>query len=125
MIKGIGTDIIEINRVGELISNIKFMMRYFTDAEINYIYERSNGAESAAAIFAAKESMAKAIGTGFVGFEPKEIEVIHAENGKPSIVLHDRAELAAKRHGIKNIQLSMSHCRQYAEAFVIAEGDEL
>ena len=124
MIKGIGTDIIEINRLSELISNIKFMTKYYTEEEIRYIFERSNNAESAAAMFAAKESMAKALGTGFVGFGPHDVEIKHDDNGKPSIVLHEKAKLIAERHGITNIQLSMSHCRQYATAYVTAEGED-
>ena len=70
MIKGIGTDILEISRMNKLVDNIKFMLSYYTDNEISYISERPNRAESAAAMFSAKEAAAKAIGTGFSGFGP-------------------------------------------------------
>ena len=124
MIKGIGTDILEISRMNKLVDNIKFMLSYYTDNEISYISERPNRAESAAAMFSAKEAAAKAIGTGFSGFGPKDIEITHNEKGMPSIVLHEKAEKAAKRRGIKIMHLSISHCRMYATAYVTAEGDD-
>lgn len=124
MIKGIGTDIIEIERLNTLVDNIKFMSTYYTENENKYLFEHSNRAESAAAMFAAKESVSKAIGTGFVGFSPKDIEIVHNEKGKPEIVLLGKADIIAKRHGINKFHVSLSHCREYATAYVLAEGDE-
>ncbi len=124
MIKGIGTDIIEIRRLNTLVDNIKFMTTYYTEKENKYLFEQSNRAESAAAMFAAKESVSKAIGTGFVGFSPKDIEVTHDKKGKPEITLLGKADIIAKRHGINKIHVSLSHCREYATAYVLAEGDE-
>lgn len=124
MIKGIGTDIIEIKRLNKLIDNIKFMSTYYTVNENKYLFEQSNRAESAAAMFAAKESVSKAIGTGFVGFSPKDIEITHNKKGKPEIILLGKADIIAKRLGINKIHVSLSHCREYATAYVLAEGDE-
>ena len=124
MIKGIGTDIIEINRFDKSVNNNKFMSTYYTDKEIEYIKSKSKPTESAAAFFCAKEAVAKAIGTGFSGFSPKDIGVEHDEKGKPCVVLGERAKTAAEAAGIKRISLSLSHCRDYAVAFAAAEGDE-
>ena len=57
----------------------------FTEAERAYLQGRGRGAgESAAAMFAAKEAVAKALGTGFAqGIMPEQIEVTHADSGQP------------------------------------------
>lgn len=124
MIKGIGTDILEIRRLNTLIDNIKFMSTYYTEKENHYLFEQSNRAETAAAMFAAKEAVSKAMGTGFVGFAPKDIEVTHNEKGKPNITLYGKAAVIAQRYGIHQFHVSLSHCREYAVAYVLAEGEE-
>ncbi|MCD8036742.1 MAG: holo-ACP synthase [Clostridiales bacterium] len=122
MIKGIGTDILEIVRFEKLISNNSFMTKYYTEKERAYIAARPNMTETAAAMFCAKEAAAKAIGTGFRDFSPKDIEILHEDNGKPYIVLGSKAEETVKKSGMVNFNVSMSHCRTYATAFVTAEG---
>lgn len=124
MIKGIGTDILEISRMNKVVNNNKFMSTYYTVNEILYINGQANMAETATAMFCAKEAAAKAIGTGFRGFYPKDIEILHGENSRPYILLGERALKAAERVSIKRFNVSMSHCREYAVAYVIAEGDE-
>ena len=124
MIKGIGTDIIDIKRVEAQISNGSFMKRYFTQNELEYINIKANPAESAAAVFSAKEAVSKAVGTGFRGFSPIDIEVLHDELGKPYIKLSDKALLFANSKNIKKFHLSLSHSKEYAVSYVIAEGDE-
>lgn len=127
MIIGIGTDILEINRLLNLIDNKIFITRYYTDNEINYLSNKSNKTskiQSAAAMFCAKEATSKAIGTGFSGFSPKDIEVLHDKKGKPYINLSKKANDISKSNGINYFHLSLTHCREYAAAYVIAEGDE-
>lgn len=124
MIKGIGTDILEIKRLNTLVDNIKFMSTYYTENENKYLLEQPSRAETATAMFAAKEAVSKAIGTGFVGFSPKDIEVTHNEKGKPSITLYGRAAVISERYGINKFHVSLSHCREYAVAYVLAEGEE-
>ncbi len=124
MIKGIGCDILEIERVRKLVDNNNFMSTYYTEKELSYIKERANIAETATAIFCAKEAAAKAIGTGFKGFSPRDIEILHRENGMPYIALNEKASEAAKKCGIKTFHVSLSHCREYAAAYVTAEGDD-
>ena len=63
----------------------------------------------------------KALGTGVRGVAWKDIEVIRAPSGAPSIRLHGRAKARAERLGVLEISLSMSHSREYAVAFVVTQ----
>ena len=74
-----------------------------------------------AARFAAKEATMKALGTGTRGVSWKDIEVLRRESGEPHIRLHGRAEERAQRLGVVEISLSLSHCQEYAVAFVVAQ----
>ena len=88
---GIGTDIIEVarfRREGKPPS-LRFMLRCFTEGERRYLQARP--AESMAGLFAAKEAVAKALGTGFRGFWPGAVEIAHSPLGKPEAVLHGKA----------------------------------
>ena len=81
---GIGTDIIEIDRIKDAINNVKtFKGRVFTKNEIEHVEKRKNPYPSYAGRFAAKEAVSKAIGTGFRGFNLVDIEVYNDELGKP------------------------------------------
>ena len=120
---GIGTDIIEIERFqrngkrpGE-----RFMLRCFTEREREYLKNRP--LESIAGLFAAKEAVVKALGTGFAGFWPSAIELLHNKAGKPEVVLHKGAGKAAKALGITKIDVSISHCRTMAVAMAVAQKD--
>ena len=82
MIIGIGTDICSISRFEDEEKRGSLIARFFTENERTYVESRGKGAAaSAAAVFAAKEACAKALGTGFRGFGPSEIEVVHNEDG--------------------------------------------
>ena len=118
---GIGTDIIEIDRFqkdGKPPGN-RFMARCFTMREREYLKNRR--LENIAGYFAAKEAVAKALGTGFAGFSPSAIEIIHNNAGKPEIVLHDGAARIADKAGIKKIDISISHCKTLAVAMAVAQ----
>lgn len=119
MIIGIGTDIIEINRIEKAINRGLFLDRVFTEIEREYLDKKR--AESAAGYFAAKEAVSKALGTGIKGFTFKDIE-IQKNNGAPFVVLYGGAKDTAKKLGIKKIHLSISHSRDYATAVAVAEG---
>ena len=118
MIKGIGTDIIEISRIKKSMENPRFLEKNFTDSENEYFIKKNMNAESVAAAFAAKEAFSKALGTGISGFSHKDIEVLHNECGAPYIKLHNSA---MKHCDDKNIYLSLSHSREYATAVVVIE----
>ncbi len=118
MIKGIGTDIIEISRIEKTMENPRFLEKNFTVAENEYFQIKKLKAESVAASFATKEAFSKALGTGFSGFDLKDIEVLHNEKGAPYIKLYNKAkELCGKG----NIHISLSHSQHYATAVVVIE----
>ena len=117
-----GVDIIEISRVGDVLSRYgdRFLRRVFTEGESSYCRGR---APNLAGRFAAKEAAMKALGTGVRGVAWRDIEVVRASSGAPSILLHGRAEARAQRLGVQEISLSISHSRDYAVAFVVVRCD--
>ncbi len=120
MILGIGTDIIEIERIRRAVSRENFKRRVFTEFEQNYC--ESRGAQSAAsyaARFAAKEAFFKAIGTGIVS-SLAEVEIKNDAAGQPQIFLHGNTKILAAEKSVAKIFLSLSHSREYATAFVVA-----
>ena len=114
----IGTDIIEIARVRQTIERWgdRFLNRVYTEAEQNMYHRR---AHSLAACFAGKEAVMKVLGTGNRGVAWREIETLHYRSGKPYIILHSRAKKEADKLGIKEIDISLSHSREYATATAI------
>jgi len=117
---GIGTDIIEIDRFmknGEPLSD-HFMARCFTAREREHLKTRR--LENTAGFFAAKEAVAKALGTGFTGFWPSAIEICHHKTGKPEVILHGDAAKIAEAAGIISIEISISHCKTLAVAMAVA-----
>ena len=112
---GVGTDIIEIERISDILSRgDRFLDRVLTANEREYLRERGMKHESVASMWCAKEAVAKALGTGIRGFEMKDIEIIHDDLGKPAVLLHSGASETAERLGAGRILLGISHCRQYA-----------
>lgn len=73
-----------------------------------------------AARFAAKEAVAKVLGTGFRGIGWREVEVLMSPHGEPHLVLHDRARDRADRLGVRSFGMSLTHTATAAEAFVVA-----
>ena len=69
------------------------------------------------------EAVAKALGTGFRGFGPKDIEALRDELGKPYVKLYGGAERRAAQMGIQDIQVSISNIKDYALAFAVAQGE--
>jgi len=94
-----------------------FLERIFAPEEIAFSAGRI---DRLATRFAAKEAMAKVLGTGFRGLGWREIEVLTSPHGEPHLVLHDRARARADRLGITSIGLSLTHTAVAAEAFVVA-----
>lgn len=124
MVAGVGTDLIEIERVRRAIEkNRHFLERVYTEREIAYCRRKADPWQSYAARFAAKEAVAKALGTGLgpVGF--KEIEIINAAGGQPQVVLSGKAEQLALERNIQRVHISLSHSEAYAMATAVLEGD--
>jgi len=126
MILGVGTDLIEIDRIERSIEQFgdRFLNRIFTPEEIAYCQlKKKHAAESFAARFAAKEAGAKALGTGISrGVAWKEIEVRRRPGERPTLHFSGRALNRAERMGVTSLSLSLTHSRDQALAVVIAEG---
>jgi len=122
LILGVGIDIVEIRRIKSAIeSNERFLEKIFTSTELEYLKSRNLRPEYVAGRFAAKEAVAKALGTGFRGFDFKDIEIDRTTLGKPIVILKGKAKLIAKKEGKYNIHLSISHGEDSAVAYAILE----
>mgnify|MGYP005852820383 FL=1 len=125
MIVGVGCDIIEIERIARAIKSESFIRRVFTAEEAAYCQKRGQqAAASFAARFAAKEAVLKALGTGLREGSLQEIAVDNDGLGKPLVQLSGHFAMLAKQLGVKNIQISLSHSRDFAVAYVIMEDDK-
>lgn len=121
MIKGTGIDITEVDRIKANLDNEKFLNKIYSANEIEHLKHRKLNAQTAAGMFAAKEAVSKALGTGFSNFWPSHIEILKNEDGKPYVNLTNNALLRAEEMNIENIQISISHTSEHAIAFCIAE----
>jgi len=124
MVLGLGTDLIEIDRIEQSLARFgrRFTHKIFTEGEIAYCQQKKHCAESFAARFAAKEAAAKALGTGIArGIGWREIEVRRSPGERPTLHLTGRAADRAKAMGVRHLQLSLTHSRDVAMAVVIAE----
>ena len=123
MIYGIGTDIIEVDRIRKFISKgDAFKQRVWTPKEIEYCDSHRDSAPFYAARFSAKEAFVKALGTGFIkGIGFSQIEVYHDELSKPHIRLEGTAKEFADKAGITKIHLSISHVKDWANAVAVLE----
>lgn len=119
MIKGIGTDIIEISRIKKAAENTSFLKKIYTDTELQLFHNCNY--ETLAGNFAAKEAVAKALGTGFKGCSPREIEILRMKSGKPYVVLYNNAREILNSLGGGNIFISISHSKENALAFAVIE----
>ncbi len=120
MIKGIGIDIVEIQRIRDAVQRWrnKFLEKIFNDGEISYCYKRINVFQCLACRFAAKEAFIKALSDSEMqGRLPnlKDIIILNYPSGKPYITVH--ADLPEPYV----ISLTLSHERHYAVAMVILE----
>lgn len=118
MIYGIGTDIIEIDRIAKVIENTNFCSGYFSEEENAYFFKKRNHPQTIAGNFAAKEAFSKALGTGFRNLCLKDISVLRDELGKPYIKLSGNLAGILKD---KKIFVSISHSEKYATAYVVIE----
>ncbi|MCY6957537.1 holo-ACP synthase [Clostridium brassicae] len=122
MIVGIGVDIIEINRIEKAMNRSpNFITKMFSKNEIEYLKSRNMRAESVAGRFAAKEAVSKALGTGFLEFDFKDIEIDRTTLGKPIVFLKGKAKKLDKKWGKYKIHLSISHGKENAIAYAVLE----
>ncbi len=119
MIKGIGCDIVDISRFEELIKNPQFIKKVYTISEQDTV--KSKPVHTAAGIWAAKEAISKALGTGFAGFKIKDIEICSHKSGRPYVKLYGGALEIFQQSGGEHIHLSISHESSQAVAFCVIE----
>lgn len=119
MIKGIGTDIIEISRFKALMDRHpkRFLERLFTQEEREYCLKFRDNEKHFTGRFSAKEAVSKALGSGFgAKLSYQDISIINNEAGKPIVLLSEEAK---KTFDNPNIELSLSHCESFATATAI------
>ncbi len=120
-----GVDIVEIDRIRHSFdtSGESFRNRVFTENEINYCEgKKVVKYESYAARFAAKEAVSKAFGTGISkGIKWRDIEILNDPQGKPYVVLSEKARELYEEMNAKGLSLSLSHCKSYAVAYAVIE----
>ena len=124
MIVGIGTDLLDVNRMARELSRegAGFRDGVFTSSEVAYCDGMGQPARHFAARFAAKEAFWKAIGAGPEGVSLRDVEVCREEGGRPVLVLFGRAREAAERLGVRNTFVSLTHTATLASANVVLEG---
>jgi len=116
----IGVDIVEIERIAEVIGawGERFLKRIYTDAELELCGGR---VDSLAGRFAAKEAVIKALGGMSRGFSWREIEVLSDPRGKPLLNVYGSVLNKAHELNLAGFAISLSDCDKYAVAFVVGE----
>ena len=120
MIIGVGTDLIEIERIKRACEKEAFLSRVYTEEERR---QAGGRVSRLAGDFAVKEAVSKGFGTGFRTFGPGEIEVLRDDLGKPFVRLHGEAKKTAGELGIRTIHVSITNTDRMASAFAVGEGD--
>jgi holo-[acyl-carrier protein] synthase len=121
-ILGTGIDIVETARIESSLEKFgdRFVERIFTPDEIAFCRSMKCPARHFAARFAVKEAVSKAFGTGIgAEMEWRDIEVRRKENGAPFCFLHGGAAVLAKKRGVTEVLISLSHTDNYAAANAI------
>ncbi|MFZ4753910.1 MAG: holo-ACP synthase [Chitinophagaceae bacterium] len=125
VIAGIGTDIVEVDRVAsKLEKGDDFLKHVFSEEEIAYCSRQKVPAIHYAARWAVKEAYLKAAGVDFIGNHKLSCICTKNEvNGKPFIALSGREADLFKERQYKHIHVSISHTTQYAVAYVVIESE--
>jgi holo-[acyl-carrier protein] synthase len=115
----VGVDVIEIARIQRALSDFgeRFLRKVYTERERERYASRVS---ELAARFAAKEATSKALGTGIRGIRWREMEVLSNRRGKPVLVLHGGAAARAEMLGLVAFDVSLTHSRTDAMAFIVA-----
>lgn len=124
MILGIGTDLLDVARMAKELSEggPGFREELFTPAEIAYCEARRYPARHFAARFAAKEALLKALPAAGVTARLRDVEVARTDRDAPRLILHGALKEAARRLGVRNLHVTLSHTGQFATASVLLEG---
>ncbi len=125
MIVGIGIDVVEVERMRQLLERKgdRALVRLFTEGERSYAASHPEPARQLAARVAAKEAAFKALAGNdlarAIGW--RELEVYSRVEQAPTLILHGRASARANELGVARVHLSLTHTEHTAAAFVIAE----
>ena len=127
MIYGVGTDIVNIDRIQKIILKNRegFIKRVLTEHEQALFANKADSAAFCAKRFAAKEAFSKALGTGIgrvVSFQ--DLTIRNNDNGKPHFIPSEKLRLYLLEKGVKQAHLSISDENQYAIAFVVLEATD-
>ena len=118
---GIGTDLVELARFRTTLERTPgIKTRSFTEGEQVYADSKNDPTERYAVRWAAKEAVMKAMGVGLGEVTMSDIEVVKAENGAPSIVLHGTAAEKAAELGISEWKITLTHTESLAQAIAVA-----
>jgi len=114
-----GVDVVEVNRIDKAIlrHGQRFFDRFYTSQEL---IDSEGQTPSLAARFAAKEAVAKALGTGIGEVAWKDIEVVAGPRREPTLRLHGQARELAHSMGLTDWAISLSHTEQHAVAVAVA-----
>jgi phosphopantetheine--protein transferase-like protein len=117
-----GIDTIELSRLDEIKPEIRtrFIQRVFTKKEVEQARDQT---DVLSGLFAAKEAVSKALGTGIGYVNWRDIEIIHLNTGQPTVVLHGNARTVANGLGLTTWSVSISHDRNKAIAMAVALSD--
>lgn len=123
-ILGLGLDLVELDRIERIHARHgeAFVRRYCLPGERQ---ERHGAAlvEHLGGLFAAKEAVLKALGTGWAeGLGLRQVEVVRQPSGAPAVRLHRAAATRAERLGVERVHLTITHERRYAAAVAVLEG---
>lgn len=121
MIRGIGVDIVDIDRIRRLVEaeGERFLTKVFTETEIQYCNGKARRHQHFAARFAAKEAVSKALATGWAGdFRWKDVEVTNDPTGQPRVSLHGQLR---EHIGSAHIRISLSHADNHVVAMAVIE----
>lgn len=119
MIGGLGTDIVEVDRIAKKLCNQQFLDRTFTPQEQDYCKAQKYPAQHFAGRFCAKEAYMKALGTGWSSVADfRDIEIVHLSSQEPKIVLRNAAKNLFEQKGLNEIKISISHTETIAIAVV-------
>lgn len=122
MCDGTGTDIVAVPRIAALIRDggSAFLRRWFTPVEIAYCTGKAVPSRHFAARMAAKEAVIKALPSVWEGPLPwRSIEIVNAPHGAPEVRLSGDLLMTMQRAGVSRIQVSLSHCDEFAMAVAL------
>ncbi len=128
MIKGVGTDLVRTTRIASSLEKFgeRFAEKILATGEMADFKSSKDKAKFLSKRFAAKEAVAKALGTGMgAGVHFKLIEVTHKASGAPAVLLHGAAQQRATKLGVTHTHLSISDEEGLAQAFSVLEGESI